>query len=724
MTHSIPTNPFRLAARGLAFCLVALLALPVQAQETDNMTILGNFGKGDGESRTVFALGSRAYYGVGSKVEISDFTNASSPVVLGSATVPDRVEDVITIGNTMYVGSGDGLHIFNVQNPTAISELSTEATESYLEGIAVDPPYVLMGDGSAGLRILDATDPANPSSVSQVDTLGYVEGISYGAGIAYVSAGSRIHMIDYSDPAAPTYAGRIDAPLDYYQSATVRGSYLYVADFFGGFRIFDVSDPANPVDVGYFDPADRTARVALDGDYAYLANGDKGVSIIDISDPASPSEVVVIDTPVRALQAAISGTLLFIADTEGIQVYDVSTPATPVFASSIDVNAPAEGKAFGINLDGDHAFVAYGDAGLRVLDITNPSNLTQVVQVDIRNDSDEGQARQVVVSGSYAYVASRSAGVQIVDISDLENASVVGNIDISDAGDVAVDDTVLVVAGGSGITILSISDPLNPMQLFASDGLGYADRVGVSGSYAYAITTGSNIRVFDMTDPDNIALAGTVETGGDYSEGRMTIVGDHVFTTNGDFIAASVASPATPVLVGTYDAPSYSYSANVDGNFAYVATEREGIRLVDISDPANPTEVGFAKPGDEMRDVVIRDGVAFTANGDAGVTVIQNDLPTSVEGEVAVPQSVALLQNYPNPFSESTEIQFALEEAGVVSIEVYNVLGQKVTTVLNERRGAGQHSVSFRADGLANGTYFYQIQSGDERASRRMVIVK
>ena len=285
MTPSLLYRALRSSA-----CALALLLLVGPAVAQDNLSVLSNFGRGDGESRSVFALGSRAYYGIGNRLVISDFSTPQSPTTLGSATVPDRVEDVIVVGNTAYVASGGGVTLFNVQNPTQINELTTVVAESYGEGIAVDPPYILLGDGSAGLRILDATTPSAPTEVAQVDTLGYVEGVSYSGNIAYVAAGSRIHLIDYSTPGSPTYAGRIGSPLDYYQSSVVRGSFLYVADFFGGFRVFDVSTPSNPRDVGFFDPADRTARISLDGNYAYVANGDKGVTILDISTPASPTE--------------------------------------------------------------------------------------------------------------------------------------------------------------------------------------------------------------------------------------------------------------------------------------------------------------------------------------------------------------------------------------------------------------------------------------------------
>ena len=724
LTSTPATMTLSILSRFRALLAVALMALAGTADAQDNLTVLSNFGRGDGESRSVFTLGNRAFYGIGTRFVITDFSTPASPTTLGSTTLPDRIEDVVVVGNTAYVSSGDGVHILNVQNPTAISELGVVEAESYGEGIAVDPPLILFADGSSGLRIVDATTPASPTQVAKLDTLGYAEGVSYSGDIAYVSAGSRIHLIDYGTPASPTYAGRIDAPIDYYQSTIARGSNLFVADFFGGFRVFDVSDPSDPEDIGFFDPADRTARIALDGDFAYAANGDKGVTILDVSDPASPTQVAVIDTPGRALQATVSGTKVYIADRDGIQVYDVTTPASPTFAGRIEVQTPASGKAFGLTVDDGVAYVAYGDAGLRILDASNPAGgLTKLATLDVR-DGDEGEARQVALSGDYAYVAARKADVRVVNVSDPANPTIVTTLDVEEAGDVAVDGTTLAVATGTGIVLFDLTDPAAPTQIFASADLGYADRVGVSGDYAYAVTTGSNFRIFDISDRSAVTLAGTVETGGDYSEGRISIVGDRAYTTNGDLIAIDISNKAAPTIVGTYDAPSYAYSANAMGDYAYVATERDGVRLVDITTPSSPSEEGVAAPGGEFRDIAISDGLVFAANGTAGVTVLQNRLIVSNEGDGDLASGLSLRPNAPNPVGAATLFRFELAQAGDVTVEVFNVLGQRVATALDAPLGAGPHAIPFDASSLAGGTYVYRVRSGAEEASGRMVVVR
>ncbi len=83
-----------------------------------------------------------------------------------------------------------------------------------------------------------------------------------------------------------------------------------------------------------------------------------------------------------------------------------------------------------------------------------------------------------------------------------------------------------------------------------------------------------------------------------------------------------------------------------------------------------------------------------------------------------------LEQNYPNPFNPSTTIDFSLQKAAKVTLEVYNVLGQKVTTLVNNRLAAGQYSVIFDATNFSSGVYFYKLTSGDFSQTRKMMLLK
>ena len=88
------------------------------------------------------------------------------------------------------------------------------------------------------------------------------------------------------------------------------------------------------------------------------------------------------------------------------------------------------------------------------------------------------------------------------------------------------------------------------------------------------------------------------------------------------------------------------------------------------------------------------------------------------------PTRFSLEQNYPNPFNPSTTITYSLPRMEQVTLKVYDVLGREVKTLVDERGSAGNHHVTFNADGLASGVYFYRLQSGSHILVKKLMLIK
>ena len=100
-------------------------------------------------------------------------------------------------------------------------------------------------------------------------------------------------------------------------------------------------------------------------------------------------------------------------------------------------------------------------------------------------------------------------------------------------------------------------------------------------------------------------------------------------------------------------------------------------------------------------------------------------IPVSVEKSVEViPQSFFVDQNYPNPFNPSTQIKFGLPAESFVTIKIYDIMGQEVATILQERLQAGIHNIQLSASNLCSGVYFYRIQTEYSFDTRSMVLIK
>jgi len=95
-----------------------------------------------------------------------------------------------------------------------------------------------------------------------------------------------------------------------------------------------------------------------------------------------------------------------------------------------------------------------------------------------------------------------------------------------------------------------------------------------------------------------------------------------------------------------------------------------------------------------------------------------------IEVDAGAPKQFALEQNYPNPFNPSTTIRYQLPVASEVKLEVYDVLGKKIATLVNERQSAGSYQVVWNASGLSSGTYFYRLQAGTFVETKKMILVK
>ncbi|MFC2088910.1 T9SS type A sorting domain-containing protein [Calditrichota bacterium] len=89
-----------------------------------------------------------------------------------------------------------------------------------------------------------------------------------------------------------------------------------------------------------------------------------------------------------------------------------------------------------------------------------------------------------------------------------------------------------------------------------------------------------------------------------------------------------------------------------------------------------------------------------------------------------IPIKFALKQNYPNPFNPSTKIKYDLPKSSKVKIEVFNLIGQKIKTLLNKHTPAGSHEVEFNGTDISSGVYFYKIETEKFIDTKKMVLLR
>jgi pimeloyl-ACP methyl ester carboxylesterase len=117
----------------------------------------------------------------------------------------------------------------------------------------------------------------------------------------------------------------------------------------------------------------------------------------------------------------------------------------------------------------------------------------------------------------------------------------------------------------------------------------------------------------------------------------------------------------------------------------------------------------------------LKDIIYFKINGDStsSNTGVNNNSSSS-----SIPNKFELYQNYPNPFNPNTTIKYSIPYASIVKIQIYDIMGREVATLVNEVKSAGTYSTTFNAEKMSSGVYFYRIQAGSFTQTKKFVLLR
>jgi hypothetical protein len=263
---------------------------------------------------------------------------------------------------------------------------------------------------------------------------------------------SRVFIFDTTAPLSPQLVSSIAHPDEerksyLVRSVTVQDGILY-AGLFGdkGLWMVDISDPANPKDLGIA-TVELHNDLIVSGDYAY-ASGQmfNGVSICDISDVENVKEIARQDIPSRDCRLALSGDLLYVSIGNILTLYDVSTPSSPRQVGvcglavsgnlTTDLPFPKPGEVHWTNwahindiqTSGEYVYVAFGAGQVRIIDVSDPVDPKEAAYVDLG-----GFTISLTLKDNLLYVTRSDADnpvlhLCIVDVSELDNPKVIDSI--------------------------------------------------------------------------------------------------------------------------------------------------------------------------------------------------------------------------------------------------------------------------------------------------------
>ncbi len=348
-------------------------------------------------------------------------------------------------------------------------------------------------------------------------------------------------------------------------------------------------------------------------------------------------------------------------------------------------------EAYALAINGDFAYVADWDSGLRVVSIGDPTHPVEVGHVNTH-----GRAYDVAVNGQYAYVAAETAGLRVISIADPAHPVEVGHLSTSaPAHAVAVSGQYAYVADDTnGLLVVSVADPAQPTLVGSCGSIGQVEQVTVDGSRAYVATSGLYwiVSIADPAHPN--VIGGGLIIGVDVL--RVDATGDYAYLSthaNGVHIY-NVVDPQYPVLLGICCSEDLAWGVALTSNYAFVAADEAGLRVVSITNPASPSEVGYYDMIGWVNAVALTPNYIYAAYGRAGLQVLQfygggvEETPSAEERETkrmpTVVRGVLLLTGAARPRSQA-------------SGWLLNAAGRKAADL---RPGANDVS------GLAPGVYF------------------
>lgn len=577
-----------------------------------------------GKLLKVDVVGDYCYCAANGSLKILSLADPQNPILVGEIPTAGQARFIEVIDNYAYVLYPSGLMVIDVtdvENPQLITEFTeiAGAMEMVRNGnIAV------VSDLTDELKILDIGNPHNPAIIGSIDSIAYSVRNMYLEGhILYTEGYNNATIISIANPAIPTIVGYIGSS----SPGTIKGynGYLYLNYGEGGIKIYSIYNPASPYFVGEI--PDNYTMITFYGNYGYFKRryvySNRQIAILDISSPSNPVMAGSYTTsyePVNQLYAE-NGYLFTFDDTSNwentIYISDLSSPASPVEISSY---ASHGGYISDVYVFDNYAYVI--GPQLFIVDVTDESNPAVMGRTDTRFPGG-----RIDNFDSYIYIVGESIyGMPIYNISNPNSPQLVTTFNTPEPStfrDLQVVDNLIYVAGGDqGLLVLDISDPASP-ELIERVGLSaselFVSSICVSGEYCYATFCGSGLKIFDISDPQNLTRVNQEILP---ICSKQLFVVDNVAILPADYNGiqyADVSDPENPVLIsggygGYMDAPMMRLS--IAGNSMFVPWHLYGmVHIVNISDPRSAyidrsIDTPYLPSG-----VSAADGIIYVADG-------------------------------------------------------------------------------------------------------------
>ncbi len=479
---------------------------------------------------------------------VVDIGNPENPQIVGRLGEILGVRDCAISGGLFYAVNGSGLYVIDITNPQSPKIVAAVGTPGQATGVAVSGNLVYVADGALGLRVYDISDQGL-RFLGSVDTPGGAFDVAVSGNLAYLAEDQNLRVIDVSHPTTP----RIVSSVEMWArgGVVVSGSIAYVAGW--GLRAVDVTNPDAPQILGGMTWADAFG-ITVSGDHAYLADR-WGLHVFDITNLQTPAPLgsVMPDRHGEFDEVAVSGTVAYVVEYDEdnamhFSVIEIGEGARPRILGKCWLSSSGEGLKIAVS--GNYAYVSGHTVDdddrhfyhFWVIDISDAARPRIVTHTNM-------EARDLAVSGNLLYVAAGDIGLEVIDVSNPGRPLLVWRVDTpGQASGVAVAGPHVCVAdGSSGLQVFDVTNPQSPQLLGSVDTQGVANDVAVSGRFAYLADGPSGLQVIDITNPASPEIVGGVTT---WDSRSIAVSGTTAYVRGLGLHVIDVSNPRTPELAG------------------------------------------------------------------------------------------------------------------------------------------------------------------------------
>ncbi|MFC1572562.1 FlgD immunoglobulin-like domain containing protein [Candidatus Eisenbacteria bacterium] len=729
----------------------------VDVSDPENPTITDIFG-GTGQ-RHVTVHGDHAFACENVlSLQIFEIADPAGLVPYGSASTPGSAVSVLIEGDHAFVAAGTSWLVFDVSDPAAPSLVGQYDASGLIRRAVIDGDYAFLIINQTGWLVLDISNPTTPSLLYS-DPLYNPLCIAARGDQVFVLNTLDFLIYDISDPSNPILAGStsaVNAP----KTIALAGRYAFVGDDYDGLVIYDIGDPTS-ISIAGTAAAQHIHDIALAGKIAYLTNyTDQIIHVFDISNPVVPVEVNALSVDFMPFEILVSGNCTYVAGySDGVYEFDTTIPADPVVVRHRDTY-----QAYGLDLAGDLLYVADGSGGLEILtswqrEVDTEANVAQslifaeptgnIVQVKISPlETGETVWALGTPSGSWTEVDATggwknlnfpggvgpdlrwratlypSAGGVLPSCNQVTISWLFDDPTIELIEDIPNDQgrQVRIHWLRSGNDYWGSDVPITEYAIYrliddpARKGGG--DDPGRESSWDYITSVPAAID--DYYSAVVPTLADSTESGGLF----LSTFRVRAFSAipGYDYDSASLSgysvdnlSPSVPttfwVVYGATGGNDLTWDESPEEDFRYFRVYR-GDSEDFIPSPENVVHectapVWMDTYGEVSHHYKVT-ALDFSGN--------ESDPATAESDSDAgdLPLWYAFRPSYPNPFSSQTSLGFDLPRSGSVSLEIFDVGGRLVRTLVNGDLDAGSHAVTWAGydhsgHRVGSGVYFARL---------------